>query len=165
LCLKGGGALFSPTVAGQTCANKGGWGCCCHCVLLHSTAMKDSPGVVWLEENTLPIVVLGALWDFLFCISSLACLQPLDSWRDEVPLRPPTCSCSMYALFRAFLVQMTAPTPHTMGRLVAVSPDLVELLAVVTLCETSLGFIHLYPGCNMAKAHQVKYHIGLWCPR
>jgi hypothetical protein len=39
------------------------------------------------------------------------------------------------ALFQAFLVQMTAPTPHIMGRLLAASPDMAELLAVVTLCE------------------------------
>jgi hypothetical protein len=45
-------------------------------VLLRSTAAKDSPGAVRLEENTLHVVVLGALCDFPFRISSLACLQP-----------------------------------------------------------------------------------------
>jgi hypothetical protein len=44
-------------------------------LLLRITAAKVCPGVVWLEESTLPLV-LGALWDFLFRISSLACLQP-----------------------------------------------------------------------------------------
>jgi hypothetical protein len=50
--------------------------CYCCCVLLRSTAAKDSSGMVWLEENTLPVVVLGALCNFLFGISFLACVQP-----------------------------------------------------------------------------------------
>jgi hypothetical protein len=39
---------------------------------------------------------------------------------------------------------MTAPTPHTMERLVAVSSDMAELLAVATLHETTLGSVCLY---------------------
>jgi hypothetical protein len=39
--------------------------------LLHSRRH----GLVWLEEYTLPVVVLGSLYDFLFRISSMACLQ------------------------------------------------------------------------------------------
>jgi hypothetical protein len=72
LCLKGRGALISPTVVRHACVTEDSWGC----VLLRSTAMKDSPGVVWLEENTVPVVVLGALCNFLFHISSSVCLQP-----------------------------------------------------------------------------------------
>jgi hypothetical protein len=49
--------------------------------------------------------------------------------------------CSI-ALFRAFLMQVTAPTPHTMGRLFAVIPGMAELLAAVTLPETSLGSLY-----------------------
>jgi hypothetical protein len=45
-------------------------------VLLRRAAAKDSPGVVWLEDNNLPVVVLGAVCDFLPHISSLAWLQP-----------------------------------------------------------------------------------------
>jgi hypothetical protein len=59
----------------------------CCCVLLRSAAVKASPGVVWLEENTLLDVVLGALCDFIFRVPSLAWLQ--------VSLRPPTFSWSM----------------------------------------------------------------------
>jgi hypothetical protein len=55
-------------------------------------------------------------------------------------------------LFRAILVQVTVPTPLITGRLLAISPDMANFLAVVTLCETSLGFVYLYPDCNMAKA-------------
>jgi hypothetical protein len=43
------------------------------------------------------------------------------------------------ALFRAFLVQVTASSPHTTG-LHAVSPDMARLLGVVTLLDTNLGF-------------------------
>jgi hypothetical protein len=45
---RGREALISPTVAGQASATEYGWGCCWCCVLLRSTAAKDSPGVVWL---------------------------------------------------------------------------------------------------------------------
>jgi hypothetical protein len=49
------------------------------------------------------------------------------------------------ALFRAFLVQVTAPTPHTRVTLLAVSPDMAKILAVETLRETSLSFLGVYP--------------------
>jgi hypothetical protein len=67
-----------------------------------------------LEENALPVVVLGALCDFLFRVSSFACLQPLDSWRDEIPLRPPTWSCSMSVsmLHCSFPDTPCATSPH-----------------------------------------------------
>jgi hypothetical protein len=61
----------------------------------------------------------------------------------------------------AFLVQETAPTPHTTGKLLAVSPDITELLAVVTLRETSMGFVRLYLECNPAKATHFEYLMGL----
>jgi hypothetical protein len=38
---------------------------------------------------------------------------------------------------------------------------MAELLAVVTLRETTLGFICLYPDGNMTKAHQFEYLMGL----
>jgi hypothetical protein len=44
--------------------------------LLLSATVKDSPRVIWLEENILHSVVLGALCDFLFRILSLLRLQP-----------------------------------------------------------------------------------------
>jgi hypothetical protein len=59
------------------------------------------------------------------------------------------------------LLGVTAPAPHTTGRLLAVSPDMAELLAVVTLRETSLGFMRLCPDCSMAKARQFEYLMGL----
>jgi hypothetical protein len=48
-----------------------------------------------------------------------------------------------------------------MKRLLAVSPDMAELLAVVTLHETNLGFVHIYIDCNMVKAPQFEYLMGL----
>jgi hypothetical protein len=48
-----------------------------------------------------------------------------------------------------------------MGRLFAAGPDMAELLAVVTMRETSLVFVHLYPDYNMAKACQFEYLMGL----
>jgi hypothetical protein len=65
------------------------------------------------------------------------------------------------ARLRAFLVQVIPPTPYTTGRLLVVSPDMAELLAVVTLLETSMGFVLLYPDFNMAKARQFDYLMGL----
>jgi hypothetical protein len=65
------------------------------------------------------------------------------------------------ALFRAFLVQVTAATPHTTRRLLAVRQNMAELLAVLTLHETSLGFVRLYPDLNIAKSRQFEYVIGL----
>jgi hypothetical protein len=39
--------------------------------------MKKTPGVVRLEKNTLPIVVLGVHCDFLFCRSSFMSAAPI----------------------------------------------------------------------------------------
>jgi hypothetical protein len=53
--------------------------------------------------------------------------------------------------------------PHTTynGLLLAVSPDIAEMLAVVTPREASVGFVHPHPDCNMAKARQFEYLLGL----
>jgi hypothetical protein len=52
--------------------------------------------------------------------------------------------------FWALLVEVTALTPQTTGRLFSL--DMAEFLAVVTLRETSLGFVRLYLDSNVAKA-------------
>jgi hypothetical protein len=59
------------------------------------------------------------------------------------------------------LCTLPFPKPHTTGKLLAVNPDMAELLAVVTLRDTSLGFVRLYPDCNMAKAFQFGYLMRL----
>jgi hypothetical protein len=56
---------------------------------------------------------------------------------------------------------MTTSTPHTKGRLLEVNPDIAQFLAVVTLCETSMGFVRLYPDFNMATAGQFEYLMRL----
>jgi hypothetical protein len=68
----------------------------------------------------------------------------LDSWRDEARLCPPTFQLQHVNIDAAlpFSRQVTAPTPHTTGRLLAVSPDMAKFLAVVTLCEASLGLFY-----------------------
>jgi hypothetical protein len=88
----GRGALISPTAAGQAYAAEGSWNCCCY-VLLPNISAKESPGVVRLEENTLPVAILGTLCDSFAPLRWRAC--SLDSWRDGVSLRPPNCHCSV----------------------------------------------------------------------
>jgi hypothetical protein len=53
--------------------------------------------------------------------------------------------------------------PHTIynGEVACSYPGMVELLAVLTLHETNLGFVRLYPDCNIAKARQFEYLMGL----
>jgi hypothetical protein len=65
------------------------------------------------------------------------------------------------ALFQVLIVQVTAPRPHTTGRMLAVRKDMAEFLAVVTMRETSLSFVHLYPDCNVAKACHFEYLMRL----
>jgi hypothetical protein len=67
----------------------------------------------------------------------------------------------LYCPFWAFLVHVTVPTAHTMVRLLAVTPDMAKLLAIVTLRETDLGLVRIYPDCNMAKPRQFEYLMGL----
>jgi hypothetical protein len=72
---KGTGTLGS-IVAGPATATWHVSGRCCCSVLPRSAAAKKTSGVARSENNTLRIVVLGVLCDFLFCISSSAYLQP-----------------------------------------------------------------------------------------
>jgi hypothetical protein len=66
------------------------------------------------------------------------------------------------ALTWALPVQVIAPAPHTYKRRVLpVSPDVAKFLAVVTLHETSLSFVRLYPDCSIAKTCHSEYLLGL----
>jgi hypothetical protein len=49
------------------------------------------------------------------------------------------------SFFRTPLVQVAATAPQTTGRLLAVFPNVAELLAVMALRKPILGFIVLYP--------------------
>jgi hypothetical protein len=48
------------------------------------------------------------------------------------------------SLLWAVFVQVATPTPQATGRYLTVFPDMAEILAVVTLRQTSLRFISLY---------------------
>jgi hypothetical protein len=61
---------------------------------------------------------------------------------------------TLYYPFPGTPLQVTVFTRHKTGRLLAVSPDMAELPAVVTLRESNLSFVRLYPDCNMATANQ-----------
>jgi hypothetical protein len=51
-------------------------------------------------------------------------------------------------------VQVAATTPQTTGGLLAVCPDVGEMLAVVALRKSILGFVRLYPDSNVAEVGQ-----------
>jgi hypothetical protein len=51
-------------------------------------------------------------------------------------------------------VQVTGPAPQAAGRLLAVYPDVAELLAVMALGKTFLCFIGVYLDCDVAEAWQ-----------
>jgi hypothetical protein len=72
LCLKGG-------VAGP--CNEDGWGCCTCRVFLRNAPAELRQCVFFFATFHFASLPLRAC--------------SLDSWRDEVTLRPPTCSCSM----------------------------------------------------------------------
>jgi hypothetical protein len=169
LCLKGGGALIYPTVAGQACATGGRWGCCYCCVLLRSAAIKDSLGKVVGREQCSHCSLGRSLWLSLsYLFHGVAAASVVWGMRSlsihQLAVAACWCRCCIVH-FWALLVQVTASTPQTTGRLLAVRPDIAKFLTVITLCETSLSFVHLYPDCNMAKTHQFKYLLALWHPR
>jgi hypothetical protein len=60
------------------------------------------------------------------------------------------CSGEVPCLWRV-LLQVAAPTPHAMGRLFAVCPDMPKLLTVGTLYKYILGFVWLNFDRNVAK--------------
>jgi hypothetical protein len=111
--------------------------------LLQSAATEDIDGVVNFE-NVLSVVVLGVLWYSLFRISSFICLQP---WQLEGcavyfgQLAVAPCRCWRRVPFLwTVLVQVVAPTPHAMGRCLAIRPYVAEPLAVVTLNKNILSY-------------------------
>jgi hypothetical protein len=101
-------------------------------LLLCSATAKDRSEVLWLEENTLPAVVVGALCNSLFRISSLA-------WVAAMLIAGGMRSLSVHQHFCCSISILTTPTPHTTGMLLAVSLDMAKFLEVVPLRETILG--------------------------
>jgi hypothetical protein len=65
----------------------------------------------------------------------------------------------------ALLVQVTATAPQSAGKLLAVCPDVAELLAVMSLSKTILSSICLHPDCDMAEALKSEHFFGFCRPR
>jgi hypothetical protein len=152
--------------ASPPCATVGSWNCCCCCVLLHSIALKDRYGVVWLEGNNLPF----QSWEFsaaFFLATSLACLQPqcLEGWGSSACNSLWLQHVGIGALlpFTGYYVQVTAPTLHSTGRWLAVSRDIAES-SVATLRETTLGLCTLLPCLKYGKFASVSIYFGTSTP-
>jgi hypothetical protein len=62
-------------------------------------------------------------------------------------------------------VKVSAHSIQTVGWLFAISPDVAELLAVVTLRNSALGSVCLHPDSNVAEAWQTENFLGLCRPR
>jgi hypothetical protein len=58
-------------------------------------------------------------------------------------------------------VQVAASAPHAVWKLIAFSPHVSELLAIMTLSEVARSFVRLYPHRNMTEACQLEYFLGL----
>jgi hypothetical protein len=117
------------------------------------------PGVMMLEENTLPVLVLNIFCDLFFLLFLLrvsAVLTMGGIWSFSCrPLAAAACWDERRIPFLGtLLVQVTANAPQAAGRLLAVFPDVAELVAFMTMCKTILSSICLYPGCDVAVASQ-----------
>jgi hypothetical protein len=65
------------------------------------------------------------------------------------------CWCGgCISFLRKLLVQVAALATQTTGKLLAVFPNVAELLAVMALRKPCLSFIGLYPDCDVAKVWQ-----------
>jgi hypothetical protein len=53
---------------------------------------------------------------------------------------------------------VATPTPQATGRLIAVCPDVAELLAVVEVPKITLHSTHFHPDCSVAKALSLKMY-------
>jgi hypothetical protein len=58
--------------------------------------------------------------------------------------------------FGTLIVQVTAPAPHTTGRLPAVGPDVPKLLAVMALHKASLSTIGLHTNGDVPRLDNLK---------
>jgi hypothetical protein len=54
---------------------------------------------------------------------------------------------------------VTVSAPQAAGRLLAICPDVAELLAFVALGKSILGSISFHPDSNVAEARQTKYFL------
>jgi hypothetical protein len=84
------GAFISPIAAGQICTTWPGWGCCC---CYGTTPGREVLGWCGWKRTSFPLELwaLSATFSYAF-LPWRAC--SLDSWSDEAPLHPSTCSSS-----------------------------------------------------------------------
>jgi hypothetical protein len=104
---------------------------------------KGGPGVVWLEEDTLGRSLRLSLSHLLLGVPAASIVGGMR-FLSVHQLALAACQYRFHtALFQAFLVKVSTPTPHSRERLLAVSPDMAELLAVVTLTAIWQSLISL----------------------
>jgi hypothetical protein len=94
---------------------------------------------------------------------------PIICWMGVFSFRQPAvtarCGGRCIAFLGALLLQVTAPSQQAAGRLLAVSPDVTELLVVMALRKTILSSICLHPDCDVAEAWQSEDFLGFFRPR
>jgi hypothetical protein len=137
-------------------------------VLLCSAATKQSRGGVVGRDSTSCCSLGLSLQPSLYnLVLSIAAASVVGGLRFVSAHQLAVAACRYQwciAPFWELSVFVATPTPHRMGRLLTVSPDIAEFLADVTLHEPCLGFVSLYPDCNMTQDHQFEYLIWLGCP-
>jgi hypothetical protein len=128
-------------------------------VLLRSAPAKDSPGMVWLGEKTLPLVVLGTLRLSLSHLFPGVAAASIVGGMRFLTVHQLTVAACRYGccitFFRALLVKVTITATHTTGRLLADRPYMVKFLAVVTAWDQSV----------FCTPRQFENLMGLWRPR
>jgi hypothetical protein len=114
-------------------------------VLARSATRKEISEVLTFDENTLLDVVLDVLSEFLFCISSFACLQPrqLVGWAFFPSTKRQLQHADVEDIFRIIFVRVAATASKPTWRLFPICQDVAELLAVTALHKIRLGFIGL----------------------
>jgi hypothetical protein len=130
------GALIPPTVAGQACATAGAEAAavavCCYVALSRRRAVG---GVAGREHPSR--CSRGALRLFLSHLFISMTAASIVGGMRFLSIHQLTFAACRYrlriTLFRAYFVQLTAPTPHTKRRSSAISQYMSELLAVVTV--------------------------------
>jgi hypothetical protein len=109
-----------------------------------------------VEEKTLPAFAFGSFWDFLLRISSFALAAAAVVGRMWFFTFHQLTVAAYWSgsgfLFLGTLYAGGPSTPHATWRLVAVNPDVAELLTVVTLSEAILGSVPFHLDRDMTEA-------------
>jgi hypothetical protein len=85
------------------------------------------------------------------------------------PFRQPEVAAYLgwkrYYSSRGTLCECDRPATQAAGKLLAVCPDVAEIMAVVALSKTILSFIGLYPDWDVAEAFQSEKFLRFCRPR